>query len=48
MGLRQTCGNLLEVTQELSQVGLVSMDLLAQRLAINKLHRNEVDIASTG
>src|SRR6266540_7293446 len=42
MSLRQSFGDVLQVTQKLLQFGPLPMNLLAQSHAIDKLHGNEV------
>ena len=42
MSLHQSFGDVLQVAQQLSQFGSLAMNLLAQSLPIDKLHRDEV------
>src|SRR5258706_15656841 len=42
MSFRQSFGRVLQVTQKLFQVSSLLMDFLAQRLAVNELHRDKV------
>lgn len=44
VSLRQAFRDMLEISQKLSKIGLLSMNLFAQGLAVDKLHRDEVDI----
>src|SRR5712692_11592559 len=46
MGLGQTFGHLLQMTQKLWQIRLPTVSVLAQRLPIDELHRDEVHTVS--
>src|SRR6266852_600187 len=42
MSFRQSFRDILQISQQLSQIGLLLMNLLAHRSAIDKLHGDEV------
>ena len=43
VGLRQTLSRMMQVSQELFQIGLLAMNLRAQRDTINEFHGDEVN-----